>query len=231
MIPLRDINPTQSRPVLTWSLIGLNVAIFLYQRTMPQGDEEFVRQWGVVPYHLTSGHLGSVSTLLTSMFLHGGWMHLIFNMWSLYIFGDNVEDRLGRVRFVVFYVLTGFAAAIAHTLIDPDSKVPMVGASGAIAGVLAAYLRMFPHARVVTLIPLFFFFFIRELPAVFFIGLWFVIQLLNGLQSLGFPASSMGGVAFFAHIGGFLAGLYLIGRMGPALPPRARRDRNLDRWG
>jgi len=218
MIPLRDINPTRIRPVLTWGLIALNVVIFLYQRSRPDGGEAFIRQWGLVPYYLTSGHLGSVSTVLTSMFLHGGWGHLILNMWSLYIFGDNVEEKLGRVRYLLFYALTGFAAALAHAAVDPDSPLPMVGASGAISGVLAAYMRLFPRARIITLVPIVIFFIIREWPAWLYVVVWFGIQLLFGLGALGGSSD----VAFFAHIGGFLAGLYLIGQL---LPLGAMRDR------
>lgn len=216
---MRDINPARSTPVVTYALIALNVLVFAYEISLDGGAfEAFIRQWGMVPYWLTEFRLSSVSTVFTSMFLHGGLMHLVSNMWSLYIFGDNVEDVLGRVRYLVFYLVCGVGAAAAQVAIEPSSQVPMVGASGAIAGVMAAYLKMFPRARIVTLIPVFILFFIREIPAVFFIAFWFVLQLLSGLGSLGNPGA-MGGVAFFAHIGGFVAGLYLLARLRPPRNP------------
>jgi membrane associated rhomboid family serine protease len=209
VIPLRDINrPTRSRPVITYLLIAINVAVYLYQvhlaRT-PGAFDEFVFRWGFIPYFFTTEPtLSSLNTPLTSMFMHGSWLHLISNMWFLHIFGDNVEDKLGRARFVGFYVLCGLSAAVAQMLTDPGSRVPMVGASGAIAGVLGAYFRLFPRARVLTLL----FVVLIEVPAVLFIVLWFGVQLVNGIQSLGM--ASAGGVAFFAHIGGFVAGLWLL---------------------
>lgn len=220
MIPLRDINPTKRTPVVTYALIAANVLVFLYQLGLGDAQGELlIRQWGMVPYYISHLHLGSLPTVLTSMFLHGGFLHLISNMWSLYIFGDNVEDVLGRGRFLVFYVLCGMGAAMAQTLIEPASAVPMVGASGAISGTMAAYLKLFPHARIVAVIPVLFFWFLREVPALFFIVFWFVIQLLSGFGSLG--TMNMGGVAFFAHIGGFVAGLYLLSFFGHPPNPSA----------
>jgi membrane associated rhomboid family serine protease len=211
VIPLRDMAPIRSQAVVTYALIAVNALVFLYQASLPHElGEAFVARYGMVPYFLTQDlRLDSLSTPFTSMFMHGGWFHVISNMWFLHIFGDNVEDALGRVRFLAFYVLCGLCAAAAQIIVDPESQVPMIGASGAIAGVLAAYFRLFPQARVVTLIPIFFFFTIRELPAVFFIIVWFLIQLVSGVGSLGY-AGQGGGVAFFAHIGGFLAGLALV---------------------
>ncbi|MDD9936561.1 MAG: rhomboid family intramembrane serine protease [Myxococcales bacterium] len=232
MIPLRDINPTESRPVVTYVLLALNVVVYGYQASLSEvAFTELVHRYGMVPYYLTQDfRVDSLSTPLTSMFLHGSWLHLIFNMWFLFIFGDNVEDRLGVPRFLGFYLLCGMLAAAAQTLVAPESRVPMVGASGAIAGVLGAYFKLFPSARVVTVIPIFFFFMIRELPAVLFIVAWFIFQLLLGVSSIG--RAGEGGVAFFAHIGGFLAGLWLLGlfmrgrdpdrgrrRIGPRQPP------------
>lgn len=217
MIPLRDINPTRTTPVLTYGLIALNTAVFLFQATLPDAEFElFVRRYGLIPEMITEDiYVGSLITPLTSMFMHGGWLHLILNMWSLYIFGDNVEDALGKPRFALFYLVTGFGAAAAQVLVNPSSEVPMVGASGAIAGVLGAYLKLFPGARVVTLIPLFpIFFFVREIPAVFFIIVWFALQLISGASALGIEAD-VGGVAIFAHIGGFLVGLVLVSRLRP----------------
>jgi membrane associated rhomboid family serine protease len=223
MIPLRDINPTRSTPVATYTLLVTNVAVFLYQVSLgPGAGEAFVMRFGMIPYYLTdSVHLPSFTTPLTSMFLHGGWLHLIFNVWFLHVFGDNVEDALGKTRFVAFYVATGLAAALAQTLVDPGSRVPMVGASGAISGVLGAYVRMYPGARVVTLIPFFVLMLIRHVPAGFFIAFWFIGQLVSGMGSLG--RSSGGGIAFFAHIGGFVAGLLLLGLFrGRRRPASAR---------
>lgn len=219
MIPLRDINPTQSRPYVTYALIALNVSVWIYQWLLGPGIQPFVEEWGVVPYYLTQEpSLGSWQTPLTSMFLHGSWMHVIGNVWFLYVFGDNIEDALGRWRYLAFYLLAGFAAVAAQVALDPGSKVPMIGASGAIAGVLGGYLMLFPRARVVTFLPLFFFF---ELPAWVFLFVWFGLQLLHGLVSLGDVAPG-GGVAFFAHVGGFVAGLGLIKLLQPSRRPRRR---------
>lgn len=203
MLPLRDINPTRSAPVVTYLLIALNLAVFVYQFLVLTGSESelLVRQHGVVPYHLFSGYGPSLSTPFTSMFMHGGLGHLASNMWFLHVFGDNVEDRLGHARFVAFYLLTGVVSALAHGLVDPESQIPLVGASGAISGVLGAYIVMFPRARVVTLV----FFFLLEIPAFFFLLFWFVMQVFSGFGSLASP--SQAGVAFFAHVGGFVAGV------------------------
>jgi membrane associated rhomboid family serine protease len=217
VLPLRDINPTQRVPVVTYGLILINVAVFVYQFLVldPVASRAFVEQHGVVPYFLTSGYARSLSTPITSMFLHGGVAHLLSNMWFLHVFGDNVEDLLGHARFVAFYLLTGIAAVLGHVLIDPTSTLPLVGASGAISGVLGAYVLMFPQARVVTFVPIFFLF---EIPAFFFILVWFVMQVFSGFGSLATPQSP--GVAFFAHIGGFVAGVVLLLAMG--IPKRRR---------
>jgi membrane associated rhomboid family serine protease len=222
VLPLRDLNPTRSTPVLTYLLIAVNTAVYTHQFMLgPEGAELFVRRYGLIPAMIAEHHhFGSLITPFTSMFMHGSWLHLIMNMWFLHIFGDNVEDALGKPRFVLFYLCTGLGAAAAQTFIDPSNMVPMVGASGAIAGVLAAYMRLFPHTRVVTLIPqlpwglIFPFLYVaRELPAGLLIMFWFALQLLSGVGSLG--AAQGGGVAFFAHIGGFVAGFLLIGLFRP----------------
>jgi membrane associated rhomboid family serine protease len=211
MIPLKDINPTRIRPYITWILIVLNVLVFLFELMIDAAGEldALIYNAGVVPYVITSRPF-SVSSLsiFTSMFLHGGWTHLLGNMLYLWIFGDNIEDRLGHVRFVVFYFLGGIAAALAQILIAPDSTIPMVGASGAIAAVLGAYLVEFPRARVRSLVTLGYFIRIAQVPAVIVLGMWFVLQFFNGFLSLSATAS--GGVAYFAHIGGFVAGLLFI---------------------
>lgn len=232
MIPLRDANPTRTTPYLVYGLVAINAAIFLFQVALGEANQAFVIRHGVVPYLLTSFDT-TPSTLLsplTSMFMHGGWMHVIGNMWFLWVFGDNVEDALGKARFVVFYLACGLAAVAAQVVVDPDSTVPMIGASGAISGVLAGYVLLYPRARVLTLVPIFIFLQFVELPAFLFIFVWFGLQLLSGLVSLGDLGG--GGVAWFAHIGGFLAGLALIPILRPPgprrpegrVPPRPRFD-------
>lgn len=204
MIPLRDVIPSRTRPVVTVALIAVNAAVFLHQQALSSAEfERFVFTWGLVPAQFSG------LAVLTSMFLHGGWMHVIGNMLYLWIFGDNVEDRLGHGRFLFFYLLCGVAAAMLQVAFSPGSRVPMVGASGAIAGVLGAYLVMFPHSRILTLVPLFVFVQIIEVPALFFLGFWFLLQLMSGVGSLG-QSADVGGVAFWAHAGGFVMGLLAV---------------------
>lgn len=210
MIPLRDTIPSSRFPIVTLCLIGINALVFLAEIGLtPQAQAYFFQQWGVVPLRFTHPRLqANYATLLSSMFIHGGWMHIIGNMWTLWIFGDNVEDRMGRGGFLLFYVLSGLAAGALHIVTNPASTVPTVGASGAIAGVMGAYLLLFPHATVVTLVPIFFFLQVIELPAVFFLVFWFLIQLFSGTLSLAAAgAQQAGGVAWWAHIGGFVVGL------------------------
>jgi membrane associated rhomboid family serine protease len=209
VIPLRDKNPTRSTPVVTYLLIAINAAVFAFQVTLsPHAARLFMLDYGMVPALLAHRHF---VTAFTSLFLHGGLAHLAFNMWSLAIFGDNVEDRLGKLRYLIFYLACGFGAALAQASVSPDSFVPMVGASGAIAGVLAAYMRLFPSARIVTLLL----FFVREIPAAFFIAFWFAMQLVAGFGSLWADEGRSGGVAVFAHLGGFVAGLWLLQALLP----------------
>ena len=219
MIPLRDENPSATVPLVSRALIVLNVAVFLYQALLGPGLRAFVYEWGLVPARLTLAlrfHEEPVAatglTLLSSTFLHGGWSHLIGNMWYLWIFGDNVEDRLGHVRFLLFYLAAGVVAGLLHFLAHPVSGLPTVGASGAIAGVLGAYTVAFPRARVVTLVPLFPFFQIVALPAFLVLGLWFVLQFVLGLGALG--AAAGGGIAWWAHIGGFVFGWLALRLLG-----------------
>jgi membrane associated rhomboid family serine protease len=205
VIPLRDVIPSRTTPFVTVTIIILNVLVFLYQELLPvYVQKEFVLTFALIPADF------SWLNVLTSMFMHGGWGHILGNMLYLWIFGDNVEDRVGHGRFVAFYLLCGVAAALAQTAVNPDSHVPMVGASGAIAGVLGAYIVMFPRSRVLTLIPLFIFWEIIEIPAAIVLGVWFVLQLLSGVGSLAMTESGGGGVAFFAHIAGFVTGMGLI---------------------
>jgi membrane associated rhomboid family serine protease len=205
MIPLRDVIPSRTRPGVTISLIVINVLIYLFQASLTErGQETFIYAFGVVPAYFT------VSSVLTSMFVHGGLAHLIGNMLFLWIFGDNVEDRMGHLRYLIFYVVSGFVAAVSQVMLDPTSLVPMVGASGAIAGVMGAYLVLYPHSRVLMLFP--FPVFLFELPAVAFLGLWFLAQFLNGIGQLPvFQQDQIsGGVAFWAHVMGFATGLVLV---------------------
>jgi membrane associated rhomboid family serine protease len=217
VIPLRDSVPAQGWPVVTWALIGVNVWAFLNELLLGPKLEAFILTWGFVPARYfflaavdPSDWAARYLPLLTSMFLHGGWGHLIGNMIYLGIFGDNVEDRLGHVRYLAFYLLTGVGAGLAHAYLHPESAIPTVGASGAISGVLGAYLVLFPRARVFTLIPLVFIFFhVVELPAMLYLGIWFLMQLLSGV--LGYTlAGEEGGVAWWAHVGGFVVGMALV---------------------
>ena len=216
MIPLRDTNPSKTIPFVNYILIIVNVVAFLLEWSLGKFTNEAVIHLGLIPARFFSDvHTLHVSAMtfvpfLSSMFLHGGWLHLLGNMLFLYIFGDNVEDRFGHFRYVVFYVVAGLAAAATQVYINASSEIPMVGASGAIAGVLGSYVCMFPKAKVTTLIPIFFFFQIVELPAYIFLGLWFVMQIFSGMMSLGIGADA-GGVAWWAHIGGFAAGAVLFG--------------------
>jgi len=213
MLPLKDDIPSRRIPLITVGLILLNVAVFVYQQMLGPFQESFIWKFGAVarsivtfnPIHPDST-LFPPLTLVTAQFLHGGFMHLAGNMLFLWIFGDNVEDRLGHFRFLVFYVCCGILAVIAQVIISPGAEVPIIGASGAIAGVMGAYLIRFPHARIYTLIFVFFFVRIVSVPALVFLGFWFIFQLLVGAPSIG---DSGGGVAYFAHIGGFLSGMVL----------------------
>lgn len=205
MIPFRDNIPARRYPVMTVTIIAVNVLAFFYELSLPTPLlQPFLATYGVVP-----AHVHPVS-LLTSMFLHGGWLHLLGNMWFLWIFGDNVEDRMGAGRFLAFYLLCGFLGGLAHLVFNLGSNVPSIGASGAIAGVLGAYLISYPFARVLTIVPLLLFWPIIELPAILVLGFWFLIQLFNGAASVGVAAQMSAGVAWWAHIGGFIAGMLLL---------------------
>ena len=214
MIPLRDDNPAQSVPVVTRTLIVVNVLAFIVELSQGEALPEFLRDWGVVPGRLFASFTGEtslpveLSTMVTSLFLHAGWLHLIGNMWYLWIFGDNVEDKMGSWRFLGFYLTAGLVAALVHSAFIPGSPVPTVGASGAIAGVLGAYAMAFPRARVLTLVPIFFFFQVIALPALLLLGIWFVLQFISGTLSFG---GASGGVAWWAHIAGFLFGFVMMG--------------------
>ncbi len=213
MIPLRDDNPIRTRPVVTVALIAVCTLAFLWQLSLSaNGQQQAAYLFGFIPAvlfgnaRLEGQWIPAGATILTSMFLHGGWLHLIGNMLYLWIFGDNIEDRLGRGRYIVFYLLCGAVAALGQGVADPRSEVPMIGASGAISGVLGAYLVLYPRAKVLVLLPLLFFVTAVRVPAVVVLGIWFAAQILSSLAAPG----SGGGVAFAAHVGGFVAGVVLI---------------------
>lgn len=212
MLPLKDTVRARGFPFVTVALIAANVLVFMIELRLPPGVLEAVVWFlGVVPARLLDQPLPSEwLTLVTSQFLHGGWLHILSNLIALVIFGDNVEDRLGHGRFLAFYLLCGIAAALVHVWSGPSSIAPAIGASGAIAGVLAAYVVLFPSARVVTLVPVFLIPWFIEIPALVWVGGWFASQLLNGLMQIGVGAEELGGVAFWAHVGGFVAGLALV---------------------
>jgi membrane associated rhomboid family serine protease len=220
MFPLRDTQPSNSKPVVTVLLIVINVLVFLFEFSLePYSRNEFISAYGMVPDHF------NFFSLLTSMFLHGGWMHVLGNMWFLWIFGDNIEDILGSGKYLIFYLLCGAAAGLTQYVVNPYSRIPTVGASGAIAGVMGAYMIKFPHSRILSLVTVLIFFTTFEIPAWIMLIYWFVIQFFSGVGSIGFShVSEGGGVAFFAHVGGFLAGMALIGLMAPRQPYSRRRD-------
>lgn len=210
MIPIRDRLPTRTTPFVTYAIILANVVVFLAQLAVTNaGYADVSRDWGLVPARFLQSPSDDLLTILTSMFMHAGWMHLLGNMLFLWIFGDNLEDALGHARFVLFYVLGGVAAAAAQVLVDPASTVPMIGASGAISAVLAGYLSLYPRARVLVLVPIFIIVTFFEFPAWLVILEWFALQLLSGVSNLAF-GSAGSGVAWFAHIGGFVVGLFLV---------------------
>jgi membrane associated rhomboid family serine protease len=224
MIPLRDLNPTRRLPVLTITLIGVNVLVFLFQQSLTgSGQDDFIFEFGMRPAFVL-GDLNSYAyTLVTHMFLHGDWLHIGSNMLYLWIFGNNIEDRLGTLRFLLFYFITGFLAAGAQIAVDPGSTTPNIGASGAIAGVLGAYLVLFPNARVQTLVLFWFFPQVIEVAAGALLGWWIFLQVIAGVAELG-QFQAQGGIAYFAHIGGFAAGWLLIRLFAAGRPSRPDQD-------
>lgn len=230
MIPLKSLRPRVHFPAVTLALIIGNFLVFFYQLSLPpRGLQTFIMTYSLVPARVQMAISGSHFTLaqgflpfLTSMFLHAGWLHIIGNMWFLWLFGGNVEDRLGHLAYFGFYILCGLGAGTAQTLFSLGSKIPSLGASGAIAGVLGAYIVFYPSSKILTLVTLFFWWFFARLPAVLFIGLWFIVQFLSGVSSLGSAAE--GGVAWWAHVGGFLLGILLVSGM------RKKPDREYDSY-
>jgi len=222
MLPIRDTIRSRSIPVVNWLLIVANLLVFLYEVSLsPYRLETFINTWGLSPASVNPLNPLTWFPYISHMFLHGGWYHFLSNMWILFIFGDNVEDRLGSLRYLIFYLLGGIAAGLAQALLSTDPQVVSIGASGAIAAVMGAYFMFFPHARIITLIPLWIIPWFVQIPALVFLGLWFVSQLFSGVLSLSTASgASLGGIAWWAHIGGFLFGLVLarvfaIGRPDP----------------
>lgn len=209
MIPLYDTLRSRHFPIVNWLLIALNVLVFLYENSLsPAALDRLTFTWGLVPAVLVAHPETAWVTIFTAMFLHGGWFHILSNMWVLFIFGDNVEDRLGAGGYLIFYLLSGVAAGLLQSFVLQSSRVPMIGASGAIAGVLGAYLVLYPRARVASLVPILFIFTVIEIPATIFLLFWFVSQLFSGWLALGSTAGS--GVAWWAHVGGFLFGILTV---------------------
>jgi membrane associated rhomboid family serine protease len=212
MFPYKDDNPTTSFPSVTIGIISLNIVVFILQVLSSGDGQRIVFAYGAIPHNIVSFEstqpIHPFLTIFTSMFMHGGLFHIFGNMLYLWIFGNNIEDRLGHIRFIIFYLFCGIAAALSHVLTAPGSNVPMIGASGAVSGVLGAYLLLFPYARIHTVIFLGFFVQTVQIPALIVIGFWAIIQVVNGLIAQG--ALNQGGVAWFAHVGGFIAGLITI---------------------
>lgn len=226
MLPIRDNNPTERFPFVTLLIIAVTTLVFFYQIKLGSGVRELFFEAGLVPSRVSYEHgiptklswLRNIPSLFTYMFLHGGWMHFLGNMWMLWIFGDNVEDRFGHRRFLLFYVIAGVSSGIVHWVTNVHSTMPTIGASGAIAGVMGAYMLLFPRARVLTVVPIFIFLHFMEIPAFIFLGFWFLMQLFMGAIAGG------GGIAWWAHIGGFLTGIYLV-RMFVKYPAAKRQRR------
>jgi membrane associated rhomboid family serine protease len=226
MFPLKDTIPSYSIPFITWVIIAINCLVFFFEMSLSSNSlEGFFNVHGVVPVTFL-GNLSpqEIGTVISSMFLHGGWAHLLGNMWFLYIFGDNVEDRLGHFGYVFFYIFTGTVAAATQIFASPHSHVAMIGASGAISGVLGAYFAYYPQAKVVTLMPMGVVSRVVELPALVFLGFWFALQFFSGVTSLGAAAEESGGVAFWAHVGGFVAGFLVAKVFAGKEPPQVAFD-------
>ncbi len=205
MIPLKDEIKSYSKPIITYIILSINILVYIYEFALGYNKQAFIYQFGTIPYDLFNpAGFYPYLTVLTSMFIHANFMHILGNMLFLWVFADNVEDRLGHIKFAIFYLVCGIGAVFLHSITTPNSKIPMVGASGAISGILGAYVIFFPRARILSLIPLGFFLRIAYLPSLFFIGIWFLYQFFLGFVSMGVGG---GGVAYFAHIGGFIVGL------------------------
>jgi len=227
MFPIRDTIRSRSVPLVNWLIIIANVMVFFFQSALSlPALERFAQTWALVPTNIDPGNPLTWYPFLTHMWLHGSLFHLISNMWTLVIFGDNIEDRLGSGRYLLFYILGGVSAGLLQYFFSTDLNIPALGASGAIAAVMGAYFLFFPRSRVVTLVPVFIFGWFVEIPAVFYLGIWFVTQVFSGVASLGMPAG-MGGVAWWAHIGGFLFGLLMA---KPFCIGRCERQKYIDEY-
>ncbi len=229
MIPLKDKNPSPVFPYVNICIIAVNVLVFFYELSLGPYLQHFIFYYGIVPVRYFDPRFAhyfsivdQIVPIFTSMFLHGGWLHLIGNMWTLYIFGDNVEGYLGHFRYLVFYFLCGLIAAFIHIVTNAHSHVPTIGASGAIAGVMGAYFLLYPNARILSLVPIFFFVTIIEIPAYVFLGFWFFIQFFNGTFAIASGANQFGGIAWWAHIGGFGGGYLLLKTVFGPQKPRGR---------
>jgi len=219
MFPIRDTQPSYSRPIVTLLIIVVNILVFLFEWSLDDYSRNtLINLYGLVPDQF------AWTSVFTSMFLHGGWLHVLGNMWFLWIFGDNIEDILGHGKYVIFYLLCGIAAALGQVALDPHSRVPMVGASGAIAGVMGAYMVKFPRARIETLVFIVIFITRFDVPAWLMLIYWFATQVFSGVGSIGVTQASQGGTAYLAHVGGFIAGIVLIKTMGPKERYTRRRD-------
>jgi rhomboid family protein len=215
LIPIRDTVRSRTFPIVTVLLIACNSAIFLFELSLGDRLDQFIAVFGLAPGAVVQNfhhylYIPAIVPFFSAMFLHGGWLHLLGNMLYLWVFGDNVEDAMGHGRFLVFYILCGLGAATGQFYSNPHSMAPMIGASGAIAGVLGAYFLLYPRAKVVTLIPIFILFYFIEIPAVIFLGFWFLMQFLSGSLALSSEAASAGGIAWWAHVGGFASGMLLV---------------------
>lgn len=210
MFPIKDTIRSRTFPMVTWFLIISNALVFVFELSQsPSQLEAFIDRFGLIPAYVQAFNPLTWYPFLTHMFIHGGWLHIISNLWILFIFGDNVEDRLGSMRFLLFYLLGGVAAGLLQNYVSQNANLPSIGASGAIAAVLGAYILFYPRARVITLIPIFFIPWFIEIPAVIFLGIWFVTQIYSGVLALAGTTGDFGGVAWWAHVGGFLFGLIL----------------------
>jgi membrane associated rhomboid family serine protease len=219
MFPIRDSQPSYSKPVVTIVIIVVNILVFLFEWSLDDYSRNtFIELYGLVPDHF------QWTNIFTSMFLHGGWLHVLGNMWFLWIFGDNIEDILGHGKYLIFYLLCGVVAALTQVAMSPGSRVPMVGASGAIAGVMGAYVVKFPRARIETLVFIVIFITRFDVPAWFMLIYWFVTQVFSGVGSIGVTQASQGGTAYLAHVGGFIAGIVLIKTLGTKERYSRRRD-------
>lgn len=239
MIPIRDNIPARRFPLVNYALIAANAAVFLHEVLLPSAAlARLIQAWGVVParfFHAAHPYFagwprGALPTLFSYMFLHGGWLHVIMNLWALWLFGDNVEDRLGHARYALFYLICGVFAALLHIVLHPNSAVPTVGASGAIAGVMGAYFLLFPFARMLVVVPILFYPLFLEIPAALYLLLWILSQLFSGTFALASGSAALGGVAFWAHVGGFFTGMYLGWRWRSGGRRRAPRWVREERW-